>query len=107
MARRSPGPLCSTIYFHKGADTGTDVGPDQFHHIMLVAIEVSEPVNLKKRCDDEEWATVKTEQTFLTGLVHGFVAPLYTPWGVAWKCKQKSRAKSQIATAAWLKSRPG
>ena len=78
---------CSTVYFHNGANSGNDVGPDKFHHIMLGNIEVAGPVDLNDRCDGRGWETVKTEQTFLTGLVRQLVEPIYTPWGVAWKCK--------------------
>ena len=78
---------CSTVYFHNGANTGNDVGADQFHDIMLGAIEVGGPVDLKTECNGGDWATVKTEQTFLTGLVQQ-LQPIYTPWGVAWKCKR-------------------
>ncbi len=79
---------CSTVYFHNGANTGNDVGEDHFHHIVLGGIEVSEPVDLRGQCDGRGWETVKTEQTFLTGLVRSLVAPFYTPWGVAWKCER-------------------
>lgn len=78
---------CSTVYFHNGANAGSDVGPDQIHHVMLVGMEVAEPVNLTQQCDGGDWETVKTENTFLTGLIRSFTAPFYTPWGVAWKCE--------------------
>ena len=77
---------CSTIYFHNGSGRDVGVGPDRFHHIMLGGIEVVDPVDLNDRCKGRDWKTVKTEQTFLTGLVRNLVAPIYTPWGVAWKC---------------------
>ena len=78
---------CSTVYFHNGANAGNDVGADQFHDIMLGGIEVAEPVDLKAECKGGDWETVKTEQTFLTGLVQQ-LQPIYTPWGVAWKCER-------------------
>jgi hypothetical protein len=78
---------CSTVYFHNGANSGNDVGPDRLHHIVLGSIEVVEPVDLSDRCNGRGWETVKTERTFLAGLIGSLVSPIYTPWGVAWKCK--------------------
>jgi len=82
---------CSTIYFHNGAESASspiDVGPDQLHHVMLGGIEVSDPPDLNAECDGRGWDTVKSERTFAAGLANYFLAPIYTPWGVAWKCKQ-------------------
>lgn len=78
---------CSTVFFHNGPDASNDVGPDRLHHIVIGGIEIVEPVNLDQECSGRDWETVKTEQTFVSGLIRGLLNPAYTPWGVAWKCK--------------------
>ena len=78
---------CSTIYFHNGPGRSRDVGADRFHHILLSGIEITDPVELEQRCRGRGWTNVKTELTFVVGLVRAFTAPIYNPWGVAWGCR--------------------
>jgi hypothetical protein len=81
---------CSKIYFHNGDTSAANVPPSSFHHIgFLELVEFSPAVDLKAACGEKDWETVRTELTFLAGVVrmipYNFI---YQPWGEAHSCKQ-------------------
>lgn len=79
---------CSKIYFHNGDTSSANVPPASFHHIgVLGLVEFSPAVDLKALCENKDWETVETVNTFITGLVGSATSSLYTPWGVAISCK--------------------
>jgi hypothetical protein len=82
---------CTTIHFDKNATIDTNsITVEKWHHNVIGAlIEVSDPVNLEKECGSQEWSSVKTELTFINGLVSGlvnFVAPVWYPKTVEISC---------------------
>jgi hypothetical protein len=83
---------CSTIYFHNGGQTGYATEESEWHHDGVFGlVEFSDPVNMSARCEDSKhgWDTVKTERTFLNGLVSGLTWSLYDPWEVSMSCNNK------------------
>ena len=103
---------CSTIQFNNtGANSDESLGLEKnglnndpltsswHHNIVLSLIEITDPVDLAAECEagsgsESEWATVKTENTFingLAGLVVNAVLPLnlWTPMTVEVDCSQQ------------------
>ena len=81
---------CSTIYFHNSSNAMPD--HEEWHHDGLLGlVEFSPPVDLNERCEGRDWETVKTEKTFLNGLVSTVAGSaagrLYDPWEVAYACQ--------------------
>lgn len=61
---------CTTIYFDKGKDVKSTMVTEQWHHNFVGGLyEGSAPVNLKQECGDKSWVSVKTEESFVNGLV--------------------------------------
>tara|TARA_B100001250_G_C19604038_1_gene701924 strand:- start:112 stop:471 length:360 start_codon:yes stop_codon:yes gene_type:complete len=103
---------CSTIQFNNtGANSdksleleknglNNDPLTSSWHHNMVLSlIEVTDPVDLAAECEaskgsQAEWATVKTEHTFINGLaslvVNAFLPiNLWTPMTVEVDCSTK------------------
>ncbi len=78
---------CSTIKFYND-----EVKPDaqtysEYHHMAgLDFVEVSDPVDMKRRCEGKQWQFVKTERTFANGVVSALTQPFYSPWEVSYGC---------------------
>jgi hypothetical protein len=72
---------CTTIHFDKNANLDLNASKHEtwHHNIVLSLVEVSDPVNLKQECGDQEWSSVKTELSFLNGLAGG-VAGIVVPF---------------------------
>ena len=83
---------CSTMHFDNGSQVTTGSTIDSWHHNAFFALaEISDPVVLSERCRNDDWSTVRNEQTFLNGLAGGAVGaitriPLWTPQTVAVTC---------------------
>jgi hypothetical protein len=82
---------CTTIHFDRNANLDLNASKtEKWHHNTLGAlVEVSDPVNLEQECGDQEWSSVKTELTFINGLVSSlvnFVAPVWYPKTVEISC---------------------
>jgi hypothetical protein len=83
---------CTTIHFDRNATIDLDATKtEKWHHNALLAlVEVSEPVNLTEECGEQAWSSVKTELSFVNGLLSGIVnqfAPLWYPKTVTISCK--------------------
>lgn len=82
---------CTTIYFDNGEGTASGAKTEKWHHnVALALVEVSEPVVLAEECQNEDWASVKTELTFINGLaatVGNVFGPLWYPKTVTVECK--------------------
>ncbi|KZZ44173.1 hypothetical protein A3759_30190 [Thalassolituus sp. HI0120] len=84
---------CSTIHFDRNPEPqATPFQTEEWHHNAILAlVEVSDPVNLEDKCEgNKEWTSVKTELTFVNGLVSGLVNiffPLWYPKTVEVSCK--------------------
>jgi hypothetical protein len=83
---------CTTIYFDQDEPVTPDPARTQsnWHHTMVFSlIEVSQPVDLQQKCGDKGWASAKTEQTFLNGLVSSipYVSWIWTPKTASVQCK--------------------
>lgn len=83
---------CSTMHFDNGSQVQTRADSSSWHHTAIFAlVEVTEPVELDKRCRGDDWSSVKTEQSFLNGLAGGAVnaitvVPVWTPLTVEVTC---------------------
>lgn len=82
---------CTTIHFDRNANLDLNATKtESWHHNALLAlVEVSDPVNLEEKCGNQEWSSVKTELTFINGLLSGivnFVAPVWYPKTVEVSC---------------------
>mgnify|MGYP000409786742 CR=1 FL=1 len=64
---------CTTIHFdrNENLDLNATKSETWHHNIVFSLVEVSDPVNLKQECGDQEWSSVKTELSFLNGLASG------------------------------------
>jgi hypothetical protein len=81
---------CTTIYFDKGKDVRSASVTEQWHHnFVLDLVEGSAPVSLKQSCGDKPWVSVKTEESFLSGLASSmaFILPIWYPKTVEVSCK--------------------
>ncbi len=78
---------CSTIYFHKNSTRNSETGMQtQWHHTgILGLVEFSDPVDLGYKCQNSSWNTVRTQNSFVTGLVEALVG-LYNPREVGYTC---------------------
>lgn len=82
---------CTTIHFDRNANLDLNASKtEKWHHNAILAlVEVSDPVNLEQECGDQEWSSVKTELSFVNGLVSGlvnFVVPVWYPKTVEVSC---------------------
>mgnify|MGYP000016418147 CR=1 FL=1 len=82
---------CTTIHFDRNANLDLNAAKtEKWHHnAVLALVEVSDPVNLAQECGDQQWSSVKTELTFVNGLVSGivnFIAPIWYPKTVEISC---------------------
>lgn len=82
---------CTTIHFDNGdVDSGTSVQEMWHHNYLFAVVEGSAPVNLKNECGEKEWASVKTELTFINGLASNVVnllGPIWYPKTVEVQCQ--------------------
>ena len=81
----------TTIHFdrNENLDLNATKSETWHHNVVFALVEVSDPVDLEKECGDKEWSSVKTELTFINGLVSGIVnsiAPLWYPKTVEVSC---------------------
>ena len=81
---------CQTIYFQNGPDNSTEVGDEQLYSLWLLgSIDSSGSVDLEKECSGRGWRRAKSELSILAGAIRLLTAPIYTPWGIAWKCEDR------------------
>ena len=85
---------CTTIHFDQNEPVAANPSREHsnWHHNMVFAlIEVSKPVDLQKKCGANGWSSVKTEETFLNGLVGSipYVAWIWSPKTATVQCKGK------------------
>jgi hypothetical protein len=60
---------------------------ESWHHIWAFDLYVgSKPVNLDGECGGDDWASVKTETSFLNGLAEVFTSPVWHPETVTVRC---------------------
>jgi hypothetical protein len=87
---------CYSIHFDNGPDAPQRVEQSEWHHDgILRLVEFSSPVDLKDRCENAGWSSVRVYKSFLNGLAEAavsLIAPLYDPWTVEIDCEH---AKSQ------------
>ena len=82
---------CSTIYFVTDPKS-TSTTYSEWHHDWLYGlIEGSDAVDMGARCKGADWKTVKTQETFLQGLVEGITYNLYNPHGVEYSCVKAAK----------------
>ena len=89
---------CTTIHFDETEPVVANPQQSQseWHHIMAFSlVEVSEPVDLAAKCGSNGWESVKTEVSFLNGLIGWipYVSAIWAPKTVTVQC-QGSEAKT-------------
>ncbi len=80
---------CSTTYFHNSGIQNDQVDYSEWHHDgILGLVEFSDPVDLNARCEGNNWQTIRTQQTFVQGLIGvvPIVGALYNPQEAAYSC---------------------
>ncbi|MCP4409417.1 MAG: hypothetical protein GY807_17040 [Gammaproteobacteria bacterium] len=78
---------CSTIKFYNDEAKPDAQAYSEYHHMAgLDLVEVSDPVDMRQRCDGEQWQYVTTERTFANGVVSALTQPFYSPWEVSYGC---------------------
>jgi hypothetical protein len=84
---------CSTIYFQSD-DRINSTAYSEWHHDWLYGlIEGSDAVDMNARCKGADWRVIKTEQSFLQGLVETVTYNLYNPHGVEYSCVRAAKKK--------------
>jgi hypothetical protein len=83
---------CTTIHLDNGTVANPKTVSEKWHHnVVLALVEVSDPVDLKKECNSSDWASVKTQLSFINGLassVVGMILPaIWYPKTVEVSCK--------------------
>ncbi len=78
---------CSTIQFYNDKVEPSTETYNEYHHMAgLDLVEVSDPVDMKQKCNGKQWQFVKTERTFINGVVGVLTQPFYSPWEVSYGC---------------------
>jgi hypothetical protein len=83
---------CSTLVFTNGSRSTNSFDRGGWHHVgILRLVEFSEPIDLKRSCNEEDWEAIRVEQTFVNGLVrmvssYGTGLALYDPWDYRISC---------------------
>jgi hypothetical protein len=85
---------CTKIHFDQSEPVVPDPGDSQskWHHNMALSlVEVSPAVDLEAKCGANRWESVKTEKSFLNGLVTAipYVSWIWTPKTVTVQCKER------------------
>lgn len=85
---------CTKIHFDQAGPVAPDPSASQtmWHHNMAFSlVEVSTPVDLTAKCGSNGWESVKTETSFLNGLVTAipYVSWVWTPKTVTVQCKNR------------------
>ena len=81
---------CSTIHFDNGKPVAESYQTSKWHHNVIAVIEASDPITLDQECADSEWTSVKTEVSFIDGLLTAatsMIAPVWQPQTVTVDCK--------------------
>ena len=79
---------CYKLNFSNGTPTAEEPKIGEWHlNLVFGLIEYQEPIDLHKQCMSAEWKEVKTERTFLQGLISGATYDLANPWNVSYVCK--------------------
>lgn len=80
---------CTTIHFDRNGDSDLgEITRKQWHSNAIFALnEVSDPVKLDQACEDKDWTSVKTEQTFVNGLLEQVTYAMWSPKTVTISCK--------------------
>jgi len=80
---------CYTTRIHNGAAQAESASmeyDEKWHSGFINGIvEVSGPYDLAKVCPNG-WAEIKTETTFLNGVVNAITSPIYNPQSVTVRC---------------------
>jgi len=94
---------CTTIYFENNTQAeqpSTDILERWHHNSVFALVEVSDPVNLSNECEGADWATVKSETSFINGLIGWipYVGIFWTPKTVTVQCAVGSEQTAGITS---------
>jgi len=89
---------CSTMHFNNGPGQVSTDTQSEWHRTAVMSLwEVSSPVDMKQRCNGNDWTVVTTERSFsnvLLGSVDNILLvtktvglDLWSPWRVEYSCK--------------------
>ncbi len=78
---------CQTIYVHNGkGDFEYEVDVKEYHHNAIFGfVEASESKNIQEVCPNN-WRTIKTETTFLGGILNIVTVFLWNPESFEAQC---------------------
>jgi len=86
---------CSTMHFNNGDVPSSPTTQSEWHHNAVASlVEVSSPVDLKSRCNGNNWSEVTTETSFVNGLAgavgNGILLglPVWNPMTVEYTCSK-------------------
>ena len=83
---------CTTMHFDNGNMAKSGATQKWHHNFAFALYEASAPVALDNECSNKNWASVKTELTFINGLASGAVnvlGPIWYPKTVDVSCEAK------------------
>ena len=79
---------CSTLHFDNG-EAGPDYTYREWHHDgILDLVEFSPPVDMRARCDGNDWQSVKVEKSFVNGLADAVSYNFYDGWTIEFSCDE-------------------
>jgi len=83
---------CTKIHFDQAEPVieNPEQSQSAWHHNMAFSlVEVSQPVDLGAKCGSNGWESVKTETSFLNGLIGWipYVSAIWTPKTVTVQCQ--------------------
>jgi len=86
---------CTRIHFDNGEQVSNEhqVQKKQWHHNAAFSLyEGSEPINLNKICNGDNWSSVETQVSFVNGLAGSAInqlGPIWYPKTVITECKKR------------------
>lgn len=81
---------CHTMHFTQNGQIGsyTEEKTEKYHHQLIYElIELSQPVDVNEYCSDNNWQSVKTERSFVNGLIGMLGGAIYQQTSAAVACK--------------------
>lgn len=83
------------MYFHNGdfsySDAKKEVSEGEKKTFAIAvnnSFEVSDPVDLSQSCKENQWKTIKTQQTLGSMIIENATSKAISPWTVQNTCKE-------------------
>ena len=79
---------CHTISFHNAKGQSNLKYTKKHYNVVYGLAEVSKPIKIDEVCFNKNFSTIKTEQSFVDGLIEGFSNGLLNPMSVSYSCEE-------------------